>query len=299
MRRWAAVSSVVGALTLACSAQAAVRPFGVRTSQGASMIRVWIAPRAADARWQAFLNGRDVSAALGYVAPGGRWIVISRSNGVRFGRNRFVVRVRYPSGQRRIVRVFTVSRERPLAAAGSDRHLPGPGRVQLSAVGSMPAHGGSLRYRWLIVRKPAGSRARLLGATSRRARLITDRPGTYMLHLVLRERTRRARAALSAPSVDLVQVQQSASGTKQGIFVVAEGLTSSAGKLRVSGARSPARMRSAPARAGPTSRSSSIARRWSRCRADTPRRTTSRATAPAQRCCRRRLPPLPRGSAAS
>ncbi len=234
MRRLAAVLGVIGAFSSAGAAQAA-EPFAVRTSQSAGTIRVWIAPRAADAHWQAYLNGRDVTSALGYVAPSGRWIVIGAANGVRFGRNRLVVRVRYPSAQRRIVRVFTISRKRPLPAAGPDVQLLGPGRVQLTAAGSMPAHGGSLRYRWVLARKPAGSRARLLRASSRRARLITDRPGTYMLRLLVRERARGSHATLSPPSVDVVQVQQSASGTKQGIFVAAEGLTSSAGKLRVSG----------------------------------------------------------------
>ncbi len=235
MRRLAVVSSVLGVLALAGVANARGGSFAVSVRQGAGAIRVLIVPGRADARWRAYLNGRDVTAALGYVAPGGRSIVISRTNGVRFGRNRLVVRVRYPSGQRTIVRAFSVSRRRPLAAAGPDVRVLGPGRVRLSGARSLAARGGSLRYRWTIVRKPAGSRARLIGATSPRPWLLTDRTGTYMLHLLVRERTRGSGAAVSAPSVDLVQVQQSAAGTKQGIFVAAEGLTASAGKLRVSG----------------------------------------------------------------
>jgi hypothetical protein len=237
MRRLGAVLIVViSTLALAGSAGAAVRPFTVRTAQRDGTILVRIAPGAASARWQAYLNGRNVTAALGYVAPGGRWIVVSPSNGVRFGRNRLVVRVRYPRGQRKLVRSFTVSRRRPLAAAGADRHLLGPGRVRLSAAGSIAARAGSLRYHWAIARKPAGSRARLIGAASRRPQLITDVAGTYMLHLVLRERARGSTAAaVSAPSIDLVQVQQSTSEAKQGVFVAAEGLTASAGKLRISG----------------------------------------------------------------
>src|SRR5262249_40575675 len=53
--------------------------------------------------------------------------------------------------------------------------------------------------------------------------------------LRLQVRERRSGVGLSSPSIDLVQVQQSASGIQQGVFLAAEGLTSSAGKLRVSG----------------------------------------------------------------
>lgn len=236
MRRLGAVLIVaIGMLALAGSAGAAVRPFKVRTAQRDGMIIVRIVPGSASAHWQAYLNGRNITAALGYVAPGGRSIVISPTNGVRFGRNRLVVRVRYPRGSRRIARSFTVAARRPLAAAGSDRRLLGPGRVKLSAAGSLPARGGSLRYRWAIARKPAGSHARLLNASSKRPQLRTDRSGTYLLHLVLRERRRGQRPAVLPPSVDVVQVQQSASEAKRGVFVAAEGLTSSSGKLRISG----------------------------------------------------------------
>ncbi|HTA05071.1 MAG TPA: hypothetical protein VK774_01805 [Solirubrobacteraceae bacterium] len=237
MRRLAVVTIiVVGMLGLAAAAQAAPRPFVVKTSQRAGVISVRIVPGQSNLRWQAYLNGRNVTTALGYIAPRGRQIVISPTNGVRFGRNRFVVRVRYPSGRHKTIRrAFTVSRQRPLAAAGKDVRLLGPGRVVLSAAGSIAARAGSLNYRWVIARKPSHSRARLIGGATRRPRLITDVPGTYLLHLVLRERRRGAAAVVSQPSIDLVQVQQNASNAKQGIFLAAEGLTTSAGKLRVSG----------------------------------------------------------------
>ena len=76
---------------------------------------------------------------------------------------------------------------RPLAAAGADLRLLGPARVRLSAAGSRAGRGGMLRYHWVIARKPAGSRARLLHASSVHPQLRTDRNGTYLLHLVLRE----------------------------------------------------------------------------------------------------------------
>jgi hypothetical protein len=237
MRRLGAVLITivaVGMLAMAGSA-AALRPFAVKTAQRNGIILVRIAPGSASAYWQAYLNGRNVTAALGYVAPSGRSIVISPTNGVRFGRNRLVVRVRYPSGSRKIVRSFTVAARRPLAAAGSDRRLLGPVSVRLSAARSLAARGGALRYRWVVARKPAGSHARLLNASSAHPRLRTDRSGTYLLHLVLREHRQGSTPAVSPPSTDVVQVQQSANEAKRGVFVAAEGLTASAGKLRVSG----------------------------------------------------------------
>ncbi len=238
MRRLGAmIITAVGLLALASSAPAAGRPFEVRTSQRAGMIRVQVLPNGANVRWQAYLNGRNVTSALGYVPPSGRWIVISATNGVRFGRNRLVIQARYPGRIRKIVRTFTVSRSRPLAAAGPDRQLLGAGRVRLSAAGSSPARAGSLRYRWVIVRKPAGSTARLIRASTAHPQLITDAPGTYLLHLVLRERRRgRGRGgSLSAPSIDAVQIQQYVHNAKRGIFLAVEGLSPTAGRLRISG----------------------------------------------------------------
>jgi hypothetical protein len=212
----------------------AAQPFKLRVSQRNGTIFARIAPRGSSARWRAYLNGRDITASFGYVPPSGRSVVLSASNGVRFGRNQLVLRLRYPRGKRKIARFFNVSRGRPLPAAGADVRLLGPARVRLSAAASRAARAGRLRYRWTIARKPAGSRARLLSARSVRSRLLTDVSGTYMLRLQVGER-RAGTAGFSQPSVDLVQVQQSAGVTQQGVFVTAEGLTTSVGKLRVSG----------------------------------------------------------------
>lgn len=217
----------------ACASAYAAKPFALRVSQGGGTIRVKIAPHGSIARWRAYLNGRDITASLGYVPPVGRSIVLGASSGVRFGRNKLVLRLRYPHGKRKLVRFFSVARRRPLPAAGADIRLLGPARVRLSAAASRAARGGALRYRWTIARKPAGSHARLLSPRSARPRLLTDVNGTYALRLQVRERRRGA--GLSSPSIDLVQVQQSAAVTQQGVFVAAEGLTTSAGQLRVSG----------------------------------------------------------------
>ncbi|HEY2216967.1 MAG TPA: hypothetical protein VGH21_05690, partial [Solirubrobacteraceae bacterium] len=89
------------------------QPFKLRVSQREGTIFVRIAPHGSNARWRAYLNGRDITASLGYVPPSGRSIVISASNGVRFGANKLVLRLRYPHGKREIARSFTVPRGRP------------------------------------------------------------------------------------------------------------------------------------------------------------------------------------------
>ncbi|HEY2719562.1 MAG TPA: hypothetical protein VGI52_08025 [Solirubrobacteraceae bacterium] len=230
----ACVIASAGARTSRSTPARAAQPFQLRVNQRNGTITVRVAPHGSNARWRAYLNGRDITASLGYVPPSGRSIVISASNGARFGRNKLVLRLRYPHGKRRIARSFTVSRGRPLPAAGADIRLLGPAHVRLSAGASRAARGGALRYRWTIARKPAGSHARLLSPRSQRPRLMTDVSGTYTLRLQVRGR-RVGGAGFSQPSTDLVQVQQSAAVTQQGAFVAAEGLTPSAGKLRVSG----------------------------------------------------------------
>ena len=229
----ACVIASAGARTRKSTSATTAQPFKLRVSQRNGTIFVRIAPHRTNARWRAYLNGRDITPALGYVPPSGRSIVISASNGVRFGANKLVLQLRYPHGKRKIARSFNVSRGRPLPAAGADIRLLGPAHVRLSAGASRAARAEALRYRWTIARKPVGSRARLLSPRSKRPRLMTDMSGTYTLRLQVRGR-RAGGGGFSQPSTDLLQVVQSAV-TQQGVFVAAEGLTPSAGKLRVSG----------------------------------------------------------------
>jgi hypothetical protein len=234
MKRRGTVAALVAVVIgLIAASPADARQFRLLTSLRGGVVRVLIAPNSSTAHWQAYLNGRDITDQLGYIAPAGRWVVISASNGVRFGKNKLVVVVRAPGPVRRIVRSFNVSRARPLAAAGPDVQVVGSARVSLSARGSRPAHAGSLVYRWQIVRRPARSKAKLLRTTSARPQLRTDLPGTYLLRLTVREH--RPGGGLSPPSSDMVQVEQEPPQAKQGVFVAVEGLSPSAGTLRISG----------------------------------------------------------------
>ncbi len=57
-----------------------------------------------------------------------------------------------------------------------------------------PARGGTLHYRWVLVGKPAGSRARLLDSGLAQATLIPDRPGRYFARQYVTEQPRGAAA---------------------------------------------------------------------------------------------------------
>jgi hypothetical protein len=220
-------------LVLCGTASAASLSFRLGSRQQAGVVQVHLAPGAGHVKWRAYLNGHDVTPTFGYVAPRGRWITVSPTDGLRFGRNRLVIKARYPSGTRRFARAFTVSQSLPLAAAGPDVRLLGKGAVTLSAHASKAAKGGTLVYHWVIARRPGGSRhARMVRADSARPRLLTDVAGTYVVHLIVRE---RHGATMSAPRLDSVQVEQTPPAGKQGVFVAAEALTSTSGRLHIAG----------------------------------------------------------------
>jgi hypothetical protein len=76
-----------------------------------------------------------------------------------------------------------VKRTRPLAAGIAYYRGEAGGRaVQLDGRGAGPSRGdGTLRHRWRIVRRPSGSRARLVRPTSQTPRLPIDVRGRYTL----------------------------------------------------------------------------------------------------------------------
>ncbi len=239
MRRLGAATGAVllvlcaTALFTVCASASAARPsFGLATRQQHGVVQVHLAPGARPVKWRAYLNGHDVTPTFGYVAPRGRWITISPTDGLRFGRNRLVIKARYPAGARRFARAFTVSRTLPMAAAGPDVLVLGRSAVRLSAGASKAAKGGKLSFRWVIARRPGGSHARLLRAASMHPRLLTDVAGTYVVHLIVRE---RHGGATSAARIDSVQVEQTPPAGKQGVFVAAEALTSASGRLHIAG----------------------------------------------------------------
>ena len=166
------------------------------------------------ARWsgapnhlQARLNGKTVHreflTTLGTTKPAR----LGPEDGLRFGRNRLVVTAH--DGKRRFdrqSRSFVVTREAPLAATGPDRRVTAGRPVHLDARRSKPTgRGGSLRFRWEILLKPTGSKARLENARSARPRLAPDLPGRYKLRLKVIETagTERSSAGTSQSLEDI------------------------------------------------------------------------------------------------
>ena len=68
------------------------------------------------------------------------------------------------------------------------------------------AHGGKLSYRWTLISRPRGSRARLRGARSARPLLIPDRPGHYLV----RQSVTEGGTGAGSASVDQVALTASA-----------------------------------------------------------------------------------------
>jgi hypothetical protein len=146
---------------------------------------------------RAWLNGRAVTKAI--IAPDGarRTLSLSATHGLRFGVNRLRVLVTEPRDGRYalVERRFVVRRDGPLAAAGWDRAGQPGVRVRVGGR-AKAARGGRLRYRWALVRRPRGSRARLAARRKARPLLVPDRPGRYVLRQHVSER-RRAGASAS------------------------------------------------------------------------------------------------------
>ncbi len=141
-----------------------------------------------DRRVRIRLNGRDVTKAK-RLGPLARYTLsLSGTHGLRHGVNRLDVRVTEARHGRYVLikRRFRVHRSRPIAAAGYDKPAEPGVRVTLGGR-SRAARGGRLRYRWTIVRRPRGSRARLRGVTSKRPRLVPDREGRYRVRLRVSE----------------------------------------------------------------------------------------------------------------
>ncbi|MEO8969434.1 MAG: hypothetical protein ABI355_17680 [Solirubrobacteraceae bacterium] len=138
--------------------------------------------------FRASLNGHDVTRF--FTAPQrADWMAsLSASHGLRFGANRVSTMVLDPHAGRYVssTQIVTVSRSRPLAAAGRDQLVARGARVRLDGGRSLVTRRGmGLRYRWRLVLTPPGSHARLDAATSRRPLLVPDLPGVYRVDLAV------------------------------------------------------------------------------------------------------------------
>ena len=169
------------------------------------------------------LNG--VSIARAFSAPDGhgrRRLTASATDALRYGRNVLDVRMTLDGAKRRSQIAFTLSRARPLVGAGPDRRVGVGHAVSLDGTSSRPrtapasstAFAGSVRaggqagspaglaFRWKLVARPKGSRARLkvaplalqpTGAKPRTLQpatpsILTDKPGRYVVALTVVDR---------------------------------------------------------------------------------------------------------------
>jgi hypothetical protein len=142
------------------------------------------------------VNGRRVHAPhYGRLSPAVA-LTLGARHGVRFGRNRVQVllhdfrKARYDLETRTVV----VRRNRPLAAGISEYRAEAGGReLQLDGRGARPTiPRRQLNFSWRLVRRPAGSQARLVGTASATPRLAVDVRGRYRLALRVSERGGRA-----------------------------------------------------------------------------------------------------------
>lgn len=193
-------------------------------------IRIGRAPSAVVVR----LNGHNVTRAFRRHHKLRRSAVLTAGDGLRFGRNVLVVKAVQRAGRyaRRSV-VVRVLRRRPLAAAGRDIRRQARVSIRLSGRRSRPAsRHHRLRYRWRIVNRPRGSRARLRGARRARPRLRPDKPGYYSIRLTVREVTRGGRPR-GASTRDAVQIVATAPSVPVGIPIEADSTSTGNGAAQV------------------------------------------------------------------
>src|SRR5919108_811443 len=153
-------------------------------------------------RVRVWLNGRRVTRALDRTRPT-RWTAsLSASHGLRYGANRLRMLVVEPDRGRYAVlrRRFVVPRNRHLAAAGRDLATRVGERVRLDGRRSRTIRGGRPDYRWRILAKPRGSRAKLRRAGSARPLLAPDRRGHHVISLTVTSLHSRATASQAPPS---------------------------------------------------------------------------------------------------
>ena len=109
---------------------------------------------------RAKLNGKSISRDFGRTRHGKRHARISRSHGLKRGRNVLRVKVRRRNGKRRKQTVrFRIAHNRPIAGAGRDRRIvEGQGfRLHGSALPSRHS-GHRIGYRWTLAHAPKQSR---------------------------------------------------------------------------------------------------------------------------------------------
>lgn len=150
--------------------------------------------RLPDLRFHARLNGRNVSGLFRRDFLRRRVAYLGANDGLRFGRNRLKVFAARRDGSFDVERrTIFVRRNRPLAVAGPDRLIAGGRPVVLDGRRSRPSLPPSppgaarasrgFQYRWSVLRRPRGSKARPARPAGARTRFRPDLVGTYRLRL--------------------------------------------------------------------------------------------------------------------
>jgi hypothetical protein len=165
-------------------ARALLRVSATRTRSARTPVRVRLRVSKPVERLSLKLNDRRIR--LGEPGERRSWVIaLGADDGLRFGRNTVTASAeRSGSGhfdrERRAIRL---NRSAPLVGAGPDRSTRSGRAVVLDGGSTRAAGSRGLAYRWKIVAKPQGSRARVANSTARVARLLPDLPGTYRVRL--------------------------------------------------------------------------------------------------------------------
>jgi len=165
--------------------------------------RIWLRAR---------LNGRPVERVAKSRRLGERRLLLTRTEGLRPGRNVLEVATNSAGGRGDVERrVFRLPRAAVIPGVQVVDHL----RVRrVARLDAGPTHvprkarRGGMRYRWRLVARPRGSRTRLRGAAHRVARFRPDVPGRYSVRLIARPRPgkgRKGRAAAAQAAGGLVK----------------------------------------------------------------------------------------------
>jgi hypothetical protein len=75
----------------------------------------------------------------------------------------------------------------PVARPGNDRSVPLGSTVQLDGSASSDVDGNPLTFAWSLTSRPAGSAAVLSGPTSINPSFVADRPGSYVVQLIVND----------------------------------------------------------------------------------------------------------------
>jgi len=148
--------------------------------------------RRADLLLRASLDGKGIDYLLDPGAAARQRLRLGADDGLHFGRNVLRVLAARQDGSFDVERrTIFVPRSGPLVGAGRDRRAAGRNGVRLDGSSSRAAQpGATLSYRWRVLRRPRGSKARPRRAGTARAGFRPDALGTYELRLTVSEHRR-------------------------------------------------------------------------------------------------------------